>query len=207
MRGVWVQVTARQHSSLCRGCPSPRVWPEQERWWEPVPSPAGAPRAAGGEDGRLLSKEGGGQPWHLWKGSLMTLILLAQLRVSQGFAPDGVGVGGQGSQTWCYSLHWQSQLGGSGLGGSICAGPGGSGRPPTHPVPYLRGGAVLGASSVHSARKSRGLGPSLGLDCGLQSKRRILVSPGSMLGQLQVESSRSLLWSEYPAPPPPACPR
>lgn len=91
MRGVWVQVTARQHSSLCRGCPSPRVWPEQERWWEPVPSPAGAPRAAGGEDGRLLSEEGGGQAWHLWRGSLMTLILLAQLRVSQGFAPDGVG--------------------------------------------------------------------------------------------------------------------
>lgn len=129
--------------------------------------------AAIGEYGVSLSEEGG--PWHLWKGSCVALILLAQPRVRQGFAPDGVG--GQGSRTWRYSCHWQSQL-----RGRIMLVPEAQDAHPHTRVPCLRGVAV------HSAVKPRGLGVSSAL--GLWAAEQ------ENTGQPQARRSASCWWSE-----------
>lgn len=90
----------------------------------------------------------------------------------------------------------------SALRGCICAGPGDQDAHPHTQVSCLRGVAMLGASTVHSARESRGLGLSSGL--------RLWAAEQENTGQPQARCSascrrnpaRSLLWSEYPPEPP-----
>lgn len=117
-------------------------------------SSAGAPRAAGGEDGRLPHKEGRGRPWPLER-KPHDPILLAQLslRLHQGSAPGGAG--GQRSRTWSHSLRWQSQLRVQAYEGASVLALEAQGAHPLTQAPSLRGVAVLGAASVHSARKCR----------------------------------------------------
>lgn len=89
----------------------------------------------------------------------------------------------------------------SALRACICAGPGGSGRPPTHQVPCLRGVAMLGASSVHSARESRGLGLSSGLRLWAAEQENTGQPQAGCSASCRRSPARSLLWSEYPPTP------